>query len=116
MLYLSVSCSKRSSYCVNLFEIKKVTKFITIIHQTPFLSGIRGLGSAACNICAVASGQTDAYFETGMHIWDICASGLILQEAKGVITDTDGMLSFFAFCTRVEHFAIFEKTRFCNNF
>ena len=96
MLYLSVSCSKRSSYCVNLFEIKKVTKFITIIHQTPFLSGIRGLGSAACNICAVASGQTDAYFETGMHIWDICASGLILQEAKGVITDTDGMLYFFA--------------------
>ena len=52
--------------------------------------GIRGLGSAACNICAVASGQTDAYFETGMHIWDICAAGLILTEAGGVITSTDG--------------------------
>jgi len=48
------------------------------------------LGSAACNICAVAAGQTDAYFETGMHIWDIAAAGLILCEAGGVITDTDG--------------------------
>ena len=115
MLYLSVSCSKRSSYCVNLFEIKKVTKFITIIHQTPFLSGIRGLGSAACNICAVASGQTDAYFETGMHIWDICASGLILQEAKGVITDTDGMLSFLAFLYQGWAFFDFRETRFSNN-
>ena len=94
MLYLSVCCSKCSSYCVNLFEIKKVTKFITIFTNL-FLSGIRGLGSAACNICAVASGQSDAYFETGMHIWDICASGLILQEAKGVITDTNGMLYIF---------------------
>jgi len=52
--------------------------------------GIRGLGSAACNICAVAAGQTDAYFETGMHIWDICAAGLILTEAGGVITSTTG--------------------------
>ena len=54
------------------------------------LRGIRALGSAALNICAVAAGRTDAYFETGMHIWDICASGIILQEAGGVITSTDG--------------------------
>jgi len=68
--------------------------------------GIRGLGSAACNICAVAAGQTDAYFETGMHIWDIAAAGLILREAGGVITSTDGTeLNFLnrkiiAACTR----------------
>ena len=49
------------------------------------------MGSAACNICAVAAGQTDAYFETGMHIWDICAAGLILTEAGGVITSTTGL-------------------------
>ena len=54
------------------------------------LRGIRSLGSAACNICAVAAGQADAYYETGMHIWDICASGLILQEAGGVTVSTDG--------------------------
>ena len=53
-------------------------------------SGLRGLGSAACNICAVAAGQTDGYFETGMHIWDIAAAGLILQEAAGVIRSTTG--------------------------
>lgn len=57
--------------------------------MTP-VRGIRALGSAACNICAVASGQADGYFETGMHIWDICAAGLILQEAGGVTVSTDG--------------------------
>lgn len=51
---------------------------------------MRALGSAACNICAVASGQADVYYESGMHIWDICASGLILQEAGGVTRSTDG--------------------------
>jgi len=69
------------------------TVFITQISFIAF-RGIRGLGSAACNICAVAAGQTDAYFETGMHIWDICAAGLILTEAGGVITSTTGKKSF----------------------
>ena len=55
-----------------------------------YCRGLRALGSAACNICAVAAGQADGYFETGMHIWDICASGLILQEAGGVTISTDG--------------------------
>lgn len=50
--------------------------------------GLRSLGSAAMNICAVASGQVNAYFEFGLHCWDMCAPGAILIEAGGYICDT----------------------------
>jgi myo-inositol-1(or 4)-monophosphatase len=43
----------------------------------------RILGSAALDICRVAHGQADAYFETGIYIWDIAAARLILAEAGG---------------------------------
>ena len=40
-------------------------------------------GSAALDICWVAAGQTDAYFEPGVFLWDIAAAGLILERAGG---------------------------------
>lgn len=43
----------------------------------------RILGSAALDICRVAHGQADAYFETGIYIWDIAAARLIVTEAGG---------------------------------
>ena len=52
--------------------------------------GVRQLGSAAMNLCAVASGHADAYYEFGLHIWDMCAAALILTEAGGHVCDTRG--------------------------
>lgn len=52
--------------------------------------GIRALGSAAANICAVASGQMQAFYEFGLHCWDMCAPGAILLEAGGCLRDTTG--------------------------
>jgi len=52
--------------------------------------GLRSLGSAAMNICSVASGHTNAYFEYGLHCWDMCAPGAILLEAGGFMSDTAG--------------------------
>lgn len=52
--------------------------------------GVRSMGSAALNICYVASGYSDAYYEFGIHIWDICAAVVILNEAKGYACDTQG--------------------------
>ncbi|KAL1896937.1 hypothetical protein Cpir12675_002585 [Ceratocystis pirilliformis] len=43
----------------------------------------RALGSAALNICAVAAGQMDIYWEGGCWAWDVCASWCILSEAGG---------------------------------
>jgi myo-inositol-1(or 4)-monophosphatase len=43
----------------------------------------RIMGAAALDICRVAHGQADAYFETGIYIWDIAAARLIAAEAGG---------------------------------
>lgn len=47
----------------------------------------RALGSAALNLCAVAEGTLDAYWEGGCWAWDVCAGWVILTEAGGVIVD-----------------------------
>jgi myo-inositol-1(or 4)-monophosphatase len=43
----------------------------------------RGLGSAALDLCHVAAGCADAYFENGIYIWDVAAGGLIVRRAGG---------------------------------
>ncbi|MDD5705678.1 MAG: inositol monophosphatase [Kiritimatiellae bacterium] len=43
----------------------------------------RLFGSAALDICFVAAGKADAYFEHGIYLWDIAAAGLILERAGG---------------------------------
>lgn len=52
--------------------------------------GIRGAGSAALNMCLVASGAVEVYYETGIHVWDIAAASVIVSEAGGVVMDTAG--------------------------
>ncbi|KAM6918688.1 inositol monophosphatase 1-like [Xenentodon cancila] len=54
------------------------------------IHGIRALGTAAVDMCQVATGGADAYYHIGMHCWDIAASAIIVQEAGGVVMDTDG--------------------------
>ncbi|XP_070700696.1 inositol monophosphatase 1-like isoform X2 [Pempheris klunzingeri] len=52
--------------------------------------GVRGAGTAAINMCLVASGCVEAYYEIGMHIWDVAAGSLIVSEAGGVLMDVEG--------------------------
>ncbi|KAJ5377901.1 uncharacterized protein N7496_005310 [Penicillium cataractarum] len=47
----------------------------------------RSLGSAALNICAVAEGTMDLYWEGGCWAWDVCAAWVILAEAGGIMVD-----------------------------
>jgi len=51
---------------------------------------LRRLGSAALDLCGVACGRLDGYFEYTIHIWDIAAGVLILKEAGGVVLDPSG--------------------------
>ena len=57
-----------------------------------FFSDMRSLGSAAISLCYVAAGRCSAYYELGLHIYDIAAGMLILSEAGGRIslTEKDG--------------------------
>ncbi|MCD8012489.1 MAG: inositol monophosphatase [Lachnospiraceae bacterium] len=51
---------------------------------------IRRLGSAAIDLCYVACGRADAYFEQYLKPWDFAAGMLILTEAGGTVTDYEG--------------------------
>ncbi|KAG9669990.1 inositol monophosphatase, partial [Aureobasidium melanogenum] len=51
--------------------------------------GIRSFGSAALNLCGVAAGHLDAYWEAGCWAWDVCAGWVILEEAGGQIVDAN---------------------------
>lgn len=50
---------------------------------------MRSLGSAALNMCAVAAGTFDVYWEAGCWAWDVAAGWLILEEAGGLMADAN---------------------------
>lgn len=51
---------------------------------------VRRSGSAALDLCTVAIGRAELFFELILSPWDYAAGGLILEEAGGIITDMDG--------------------------
>lgn len=51
---------------------------------------VRRDGSAALDLCYVAAGRLDAYWEFRLHAWDVAAGLLIVQEAGGTISDVNG--------------------------
>lgn len=53
-------------------------------------SDVRRLGSAALDLCFVACGRLDAFFEMGLNPWDMAAGVLIAQEAGAIVTDLQG--------------------------
>jgi myo-inositol-1(or 4)-monophosphatase len=55
----------------------------------PHVRDIRRAGSAALDLCAVACGRLDAYYESGLQPWDMAAGSLIVREAGGVAKFVD---------------------------
>jgi myo-inositol-1(or 4)-monophosphatase len=51
----------------------------------PYIRGVRRQGSAAYDLCCVAAGWLDGYWELALNLWDICAAALIVEEAGGVV-------------------------------
>jgi myo-inositol-1(or 4)-monophosphatase len=56
----------------------------------PRVRDIRRGGSAAVDLCSVASGSVDAYYERGVNLWDIAAGALIASEAGARVTGLHG--------------------------
>ncbi len=52
--------------------------------------GVRRLGSAALDLCYVAAGRYDGYFELNLKPWDVAAGALIVREAGGHLSSLDG--------------------------
>jgi myo-inositol-1(or 4)-monophosphatase len=56
----------------------------------PQVAGIRRFGSAALDLAWTAAGRYDGYWEVGIKPWDIAAGMLIVREAGGYATDSEG--------------------------
>ncbi|WP_457442223.1 inositol monophosphatase family protein [Roseateles sp. P5_E4] len=57
-------------------------------------AGLRRPGAAALDLCYVAAGYYDAFFETGLQPWDVAAGSLIITEAGGLIGNFTGEADF----------------------
>ena len=57
-------------------------------------SGVRRPGAAALDLAYVAAGFSDAFFETGLSIWDVAAGSLLVTEAGGLVGNFTGEADF----------------------
>jgi myo-inositol-1(or 4)-monophosphatase len=62
----------------------------TLVHLLPRVRDIRRMGAAAVDLCSVACGRVDAYYERGLAEWDLAAGGLIAVEAGAMVGGIDG--------------------------
>lgn len=61
-----------------------------VAHMVTQIRDIRRLGAAAIDLCFVACGRYDAYFEEHLHSWDLVAGQVIASEAGALVTDFEG--------------------------
>ncbi|NGX60507.1 MAG: Inositol-1-monophosphatase [Chlamydiae bacterium] len=74
-------------YNINENPLHCIDRFGKILEKgTP----IRRLGAASLDICYVAAGRFDVFWEVGLHPWDMAAGKLILEEAEGKVSHYDG--------------------------
>ncbi|XP_062377436.1 inositol monophosphatase 2 [Sardina pilchardus] len=52
--------------------------------------GVRIIGSSTLALCHLATGAAEAYYQYGLHCWDIAAAAVIIREAGGCVIDTSG--------------------------
>ncbi len=61
-----------------------------LVEVLPRVRDIRRFGSAALDLCDVAGGRVDAYYETGLNAWDRAAGQLVATEAGAVLGGPEG--------------------------
>ena len=61
---------------------------------SPLCSGMRRFGSASLDLCYVAAGRFDGFWEENLNAWDVAAGALIIKEAGGKVTDYEGGKDF----------------------
>src|SRR5215213_3646174 len=92
----------RVSSAATVLDSLLVTGFHYSIHKDPeellglfaeFITraqAVRRLGSAALDLCYVAAGRFDGFWEQRLQPWDVAAGALLVHEAGGIVTTSDG--------------------------
>ena len=75
------------AYDVHQSEQDNLARFARVLKAA---RGIRRDGSAALDLCYVAAGRLDAYWEFKLQAWDVAAGILMVEEAGGRVTNADG--------------------------
>jgi len=73
-------------------EDNNLQRFAKIAQST---TGQRRFGSAAVDLCLVADGQVDAFWEQELNLYDVAAGALIAKEAGATLTDFQGNVGVF---------------------
>lgn len=66
---------------------------MNLVNFCKFIRGARGVrrdGSAALDLCYVACGRYDGFWELGLHPWDTAAGAFIIKESGGFVTNISG--------------------------
>ncbi len=65
-------------------QLERLARVLAVVEA------VRSDGCAALDLCDVACGRFDAYFERGLHAWDTAAGALILERAGGRVSTSQG--------------------------
>lgn len=90
---VSNRASLEEAVCATGFPYDRSNLDLTHAELVVFLQRVRGVrrcGSAAIDLCLVADGTYDIYWERDLNAWDMCAGALLVLEAGGRLSDYDG--------------------------
>jgi len=76
---------------------RRAKQAAALAHILPKVRDIRRQGSAALDLCSVACGRVDAYFEIGLNEWDLAAGALIAAESGAIVRLTGEGTDRFTF-------------------
>lgn len=70
------------------YDFERLEDYISVLrHLMRTTRGLRRMGSAAVDLCYVAAGRFDGFFEHALHAWDVAAGAFIVRQAGGKVTD-----------------------------
>jgi myo-inositol-1(or 4)-monophosphatase len=73
-------------------DVDRYVRLFTTVMKS--CAGIRRPGAAALDLCYVAAGWYDGFFETGLSPWDVAAGSLLVTEAGGLVGNFTGEADF----------------------
>lgn len=92
-IHVSEEAVTRNSYLHMSFCHRSAENNARVLRLLPEIcqgfSDLRRSGSAAYDLCSVADGRCEGFFELGLHLYDIAAGAVILREAAGRLTAWD---------------------------
>lgn len=93
------------------YEPERRRRQATVLAELlPQVRDIRRMGAASVDLCSVACGRVDAYYERGLQPWDHAAGALIAREAGALVGDLAGADPDVEFCLAAPP-ALFDRLR-----